>query len=160
MSGDLTRQDGIFPFIGQGVCALLSSPRKFSARPSHKKQEGRAQISKTRERSGRQAVPEQRGPKGWRGVLVWCPPMLLIRAICSLMVKEKLNNFSPRPLTEAGGRATVSKVNLSRHRQLQDEAARAHGVRCLTSAFKMTISLRMHAVSAILGVLPASRRRR
>jgi len=40
----------------------------------------------------------------WRGLLVWCPPMLLTRAICSLMVKEKLNNFSPRPLTEAGGR--------------------------------------------------------
>ena len=40
----------------------------------------------------------------WRGVLVWCPPMLLNRAICSLMVKEKLNNFSPRPLTKAGGR--------------------------------------------------------
>jgi hypothetical protein len=96
-----------FPFIGQGVCALLSSPRRFSARPSHKKLEGRAQISETRERSGRQAVPEQRGPKGWRGVLVWCPlPMLLSRAISSFMVKGKLNIFPPGLSLnlEAGGK--------------------------------------------------------
>ena len=47
-----------------------------------------------RERSRRQDVPEQSAPKGWRGVLVWCPlPCFLTRAICSLMVKEKLNIF-------------------------------------------------------------------
>src|SRR5216684_6164743 len=61
------------PVHRAGRAALPSSPRKFSARPSHKTEEGRAQISKTRERSGRQDVPEQRGPRfllgGWRGVL-------------------------------------------------------------------------------------------
>ncbi len=56
------------PVHRAGRAALPSSPRKFSARPSHKTEEGRAQISKTRERSGRQAVPEQRGPQSF---LMW-----------------------------------------------------------------------------------------
>jgi len=38
----------------------------FSARPSQPEQEGRAQILKMRERSGRQAVPERRRPE-WAG---------------------------------------------------------------------------------------------
>jgi len=36
----------------------------FSARPSQPEQEGRAQIPQTRERSGRQAVPQRSGPNG------------------------------------------------------------------------------------------------
>jgi len=50
------------------------------------KLEGRAQISETRERSGRQAVPEQRGPKGWRGMLAQRTPPNRSHALGSKMI--------------------------------------------------------------------------
>jgi hypothetical protein len=103
---ELDRQDGIFPFNGQGVQRFAFIPAPiFSARPLHLEQEGRAQISRCASAAGGMTCQSAAARMGWRVVLVWCPlPMLLNRVICSLMVKEKLNIFFARPLTESGGR--------------------------------------------------------
>src|SRR5260370_40269044 len=53
-----------------------------------------------RERSGRQDVPKRSGPKGWRGLLVWCPLRMLLLAHS----KRGTEHFFPRPLTRSGGR--------------------------------------------------------
>jgi len=59
----------------QGVLRFAFITAQFlSARPSQPEQEGRAQIPKMRERSGRQAVPQRSGPTGWHGVLAQGTP--------------------------------------------------------------------------------------
>src|SRR5260370_8255237 len=81
------------------VCFAFITAKIFRAALSQKL-EGRAQISGTRERSGRQAVPEQRGPKGWRGVLVWCPLRMLLLAHS----KRGTEHFFPSPLPQPAAR--------------------------------------------------------
>jgi len=58
------------PLLRQGVLRFAFIPAQLFPRgPLTNELEARAQISRWRERSGRQDVPERSGPEGWNGVL-------------------------------------------------------------------------------------------
>src|SRR5216683_1704926 len=90
------------PVHRAGRVALCFHHREnfFSARPLHLEQEGRAQISRCASGAGGRTCQSESDPKGWHGVLVWCPlPMLLLAHS-----ERGTEHFFPRPLTRSGGR--------------------------------------------------------
>src|SRR5713101_10145804 len=108
------------------VCFAFITAKIFRAALSQKL-EGRAQISGTRERSGRQAVPEQRGPKGWRGVLAQQTPPNRGHAFgfendcCDWL---SLGSASPRALRFGPGARMIGRAGteMRRMRRCRDQS--------------------------------------
>src|SRR6266851_6433381 len=109
------------------ACVLCFHHAKIFRAALSQKLEGRAQISGTRERSGRQAVPEQRGPKGWRGVLAQRPPPNRGHAFgfendCRDWLS--LGSASPRALRFGPGARMIGKAGteMRRMRRCRDQS--------------------------------------
>ncbi|MGC2758409.1 hypothetical protein, partial [Candidatus Binatus sp.] len=83
------------PVIGQGMLRFAFIPAQHFRGDLSPELEVPAQISRCASGAGGRTCQSDSDPKGWRGVLVWCPlPMLLLAHS-----ERGTEHFFPRPLT-------------------------------------------------------------